>query len=291
MAITFCTLLLFTTMLQAVVAQEIMKTTLAPHVTFGNGTRSCPSQQERERARQSINSAVRSIILGEDSPQNCGPGVWHRVAYLNMSDPSQRCPLGWRLYSTSGVRACGRQSDDCTSVTYPTDSRLYSKVCGRAIGYQIGSTDVFINQQRDIDADYVDGLSITHGTPRTHIWTFAAGASDNLISGDEVFSCPCLVSGSAFTPQTPPPYVGDNYYCESGNPTFTFENSNSLIYTSDLLWDGQQCEGQCCSNGKSPWFSVELPNPTRDNIELRICGTDTPAREDTPIKLFELYIQ
>ena len=57
-----------------------------------------------------------------------------------------------------------------------------------------------------------------------------------------------MVNGSAFTPQTPPPYVGDNYYSESGNPTFTFETS---IYASDPLWDGQQCEGQCCSNGKS----------------------------------------
>ena len=23
---------------------------------------------------------------------HCGPGLWHRLVYLNMSDPSQRCP-------------------------------------------------------------------------------------------------------------------------------------------------------------------------------------------------------
>ena len=60
--------------------------------------------------------------------------------------------------------------------------------------------------------DYVDGVSITHGSPRTHIWTYAAGASDNLVSG-------------------------------------------------------------------------------ADSIEVRICGTDTTDREDTPITLLELYIQ
>ena len=53
---------------------------------------------------------------------------------------------------------------------------------------------------------------------------------------------------------------------------------------------GEQCEGQCCSNGTSPpWFSVELPNPTTDNVEVRIYGTDTSDKEDIPIKLLELY--
>ena len=151
---------------------------------------------------------------------------------------------------------------------------------------------MFLNQQRTIDQDYVDGVSITHGSPRTHIWTYAAGASDNLVSGSEVFSCPCLVAGSAFTPQTPPSFVGNNYYCESGNPTLSFVSSSSFIYTSDRLWDGLRCEGQCCSNGRTPpWFSRALPTPTTDNIEVRICGTDTTEREDTPITLLELYIQ
>ena len=222
---------------------------------------------------------------------NCGPGQWHQVAYFDMSDPREQCPPDWREYNTSGIRACGRWTNGCTSKTYTTDSRLYSKVCGRAIGYQFGHTDVFYNRQVDIDSDYVDGLSITHGMPRTHIWTFAAGVSQNLITGMEQFACPCLAAESGLTPQTPPHYVGDDYFCESANPTnMAFK---TMLYTNDLLWDGQLCEGQCCSNGTSspPWFSVELPNPTIDDIEVRICGTDTPNKEDTPIKLVELYIQ
>ena len=42
------------------------------------------------------------------------------------------------------------------------------------------------------------------------------------------------------------------------------------------------CEGECCSNGKSPpWFSVTLPNPTYDDIEVRICGDEGTRNEDT----------
>ena len=159
------------------------------------------------------------------------------------------------------------------------------------IGYQLGDTQPFDYRNRGIDSAYVDGVSITHGTPRSHIWTYAAGSHDSP-SPPFSFGCPCVVNGSSLT-QTPPPYVGDDYYCESGNPNVSpYVFPNSLTDSSDLLWDGQQCEGQCCSNGKSPpWFSVDLPNPTSDDIEVRLCNLNSVGGEDTPIKLLELYIQ
>ena len=47
----------------------------------------------------------------------------------------------------------------------------------RVIGYQFGSTDAFCS---NIDqAYYVDGISITHGSPCNHIWTYAAASSSN----------------------------------------------------------------------------------------------------------------
>ena len=101
-----------------------------------------------------------------------------------------------------------------------------------------------------------------------------------------------MVDGSGYSPQTPPLFVGNNYYCESGNPSSTFQHTNVLMYTGDPLWDGQQCEGQCCSNGKSPpWFSVTLPSPTSNDINVRICGTEATTNEDTPIAILELYVQ
>ena len=165
-------------------------------------------------------------------------GQWYHVAYLNMSDPIQQCPSSLRLYSANFIRAYGRPSSagmySCSSLSFPSGSgRQYSKVCGQAIGYQVGSTDVF-DHQLSIDTAYVDGVSITYGTsPRMHIWTYAAGLSEQLLANNEIHSCPCALVGTSFMPQIPP-FVGNNYYCESAmeiHPVHT----NILMYSIILV--------------------------------------------------------
>ena len=50
-------------------------------------------------------------------------GGWTRIAYLDMSDSTEMCPSGFRLYQSGGVRACGRQSFgdfSCQSVKFPS---------------------------------------------------------------------------------------------------------------------------------------------------------------------------
>ena len=207
--------------------------------------------------------------------------------------------ISLREYRANGVRACGRPgslgTNTCSSLSFASSGRQYSKVCGQVIGCQVGSTDIFADQQNPIDTAYVDGVSVTYGSsPRTHIWTYAAGLSEQFVAGNAQSTCPCVVAGRPVgtSTQTPPSFVGDNYYCESGNPTNMFQFTDVLMYTDDPIWDGQQCEGQCCSNGRSPpWFSVTLANSTSDAIEVRICGTERTANEDTPIKILELYVQ
>ena len=63
--------------------------------------------------------------------------------------------------------------------------------------------------------------------------------------------------------------------------------------SNDPLWDGKNCEGTCCSNGKSPpWFSVELSSQTTEDIEARICADEhSDDNEDVFIELLEIYIQ
>ena len=97
------------------------------------------------------------------------------MAYLNMSDPSQRCPSTWSEYNSLGVRACRRQpspgAGSCSGVFF-SSTKEYSKVCGKVIGYQLETTDAFtdpnaqIHRGVTIDGSYVDGVSITHGTIR-----------------------------------------------------------------------------------------------------------------------------
>ena len=281
-----------------VFAQNSMRLQVIPAIEPGI----CALQEDRDVARQSLQNATLSAIQQFENnitvSARCGPGQWYRVAYLNMSDPTQQCPSSLRLYSANGIRACGRPSSmgaySCSSLSFASgNGRQYSKVCGQVIGYQVGSTDVSFNWQASIDTAYVDGVSITYSSsPRTHIWTYAAGLSEQLLATNEIHNCPCALAGTSFTPKTPPLFVGNNYYCESGNPSGTFEHTDVLRYTSDPLWDGQQCEGQCCSDGRTPpWFSVTLTNPTTDKIEVRICGSEPTTDEDTPISIIELYVQ
>ena len=271
---------------QVTSAQRFQQMSVPPITISGGSVGVCPSQQERYNAHQTLRNSVIGLLnlTSMDIDLQCGPGQWTRVAYLNMSNPSQSCPSVWRLITSSGVRVCGRPSSSnnmCHGTFYST-GRTYTKVCGRVIGYQIGHPDAFHSSQT-INGPYVEGVSITRGSPRSHIWTLAAGRSETGTNAD----CPCATGSS----NVPPSFVGNNYYCESGNTLSSTIDYN--LYANDPLWDGQRCsaEGTCCSGRRSPpWFVVNLPSPTTDNIEVRICS-DFNTEEDTPIQLLELYIQ
>lgn len=179
-------------------------------------------------------------------------------------------------------------------VPFYSTGRLYSKVCGRIIGYQVASPDAFnvndaIHQRlQSVNQIYVDGISVTHGSPRTHLWTFAGGVSQ----GAHLFPrADCLCAVNNVSQRRPAPaFIGNNYYCESGNWVETFDYAG-FLYVNDPIWDGQVCEGQCCNGKSPPWFSVELSNPTANDIEVRVCGDQSVCDEDTLISLMELYVQ
>ena len=228
------------------------------------------------------------IVRAKITRSHCGAGEWHRVAYLNMSDPSQQCPPAWREYNYNQFRTCGRPvstTESRPSKSYSTNRR-YSKVCGRVIGIQVASPDAFYADQ-NINYGYVDGVSITYGSPRKHIWSFAGSYSETGSNANAL--CPCNNLYSSIT--QPPLFVGNNYYCESGNPTQNWQGQN---FPNDKLWDGEQCssEGTCCTGTNTlPWFTVNLESPTSDDIEVRIIGTESTTNEDTPIELLEIYVQ
>ena len=196
-----------------------------------------------------------------------------------MSNPAEQCPSAWREYNSSGVRACGRPvstSGSCPDVQYSTFNQ-YSRVCGRIIGYQVASPDAF----KSDNAHGIDGITITHGTQ--HIWSNVAGVYEQ---GTSMYTCPC----SSTNGQESPPSIGNNYYCESGNSMSNFRRDH--LYLEDKLWDGQQCEGTCCTGTNSPpWSSVQLPAPTTDAIEVSICCNEGTSNEDIPVELIDLYVQ
>ena len=282
-------ILLIIAALQLAAAQQLR---ISAEIIPTDCTEMCPSQEERENGLLNIRNNAWKTLANFTFIPECGDVLWKRVAYLNMSDPLEQCPSAWRPYSINGVRACGRpvaSRQSCPAVVYPTGQH-YQRVCGRIIGYQVASPGAFHSVHADqqptcLDDPYVDGVSVTHGHPREHIWTFAAGVTEGFYRYGPGPDCPCSRSGASRAPD----YVGNNYYCESGN------SANTAIfghfYSDDPLWDGQQCEGQCCSNEKSPpWFTVQLSNPTLDDIEVRICADEDTDNEDTPVELIEIYI-
>ena len=214
---------------------------------------------------------------------NSGEG-WIRLAYLNMTDSKEKCPEELRLYNESGVRACGRPTSSggsCATLTFPSGNFKYSKVCGRVIGYQQGIPDGGYGTNNNINSQYADGISLTHGYPRNHIWTFVVGRNRYWSR------CPC---GST-NPTTLPSFVGNDYYCESGC------NENLLhgkFYYNDPLWDGHQCSNEetaCCQRTGIPWFYKSLDYSTSDYIEMRICLNEGTDDEDCPVGQYEIYVR
>ena len=266
-----------------------------------NETAALPTSCQQLKQRQPNSPSGYYILAGTSGTYStycnmdtlCGSGGgWTRLAYLDMSDSTQNCPSGFKLYNVTGVRACGRpgSSASCVSVQFPSNGISYSQVCGRVVGYQYHSTNAFdrsLGSDNDnLNSYYVDGVSITRGSPRQHIWTFAAGITGSSLN-DPSYICPCI-NGST---ESVPSFVGSHYYCESGNNNTNFD---SILYTSDPLWDGQRCdslEAPCCTAPNLPWFHRVYGTTTTDYLELRVCGDQNPSNEDNPVSFFEIYVK
>ena len=257
---------------------------------------------------------VRNSITGDSVLKYCDmnrtscctgrEGGWMRVANIDMTDPNQQCPQGLELWThplnpSFSRRLCDRTSrswitdrndyPSCNSTIFPVNGVRYSRVCGKIKAFQFSGVNAFNwyaihGSQTTIDVPYVDGISLTHGSPRQHIWSFAAGIQEPP-SVHALSRCPC-----AGAVGTVPPFVGQDYFCDSGAHT----RFQPLLYDQDPLWDGQGCGvgySACCSFNSPPWFCKELPHATTDDIELRMCGDHFVEDEATPLELIELYVQ
>ena len=215
-----------------------------------------------------------------DMTRSCGgvTGGWMRVAELDMTNSSHQCPTELQL-TTSG-RTCRIASDsaECSqAITYSTISE-YSKVCGKIRGFQTGTPDSFSNfgrgQNPTLDENYVDGISLTHGRPRQHIWTFAAYSSRR-----------CSCADQKILTISSPSYVSNDYFCDTSTRTQTS--------TRVALWEENRCTNSntCCSFNNPPWFHKQLLQSTTDDIEMRVCRDEIRANEDIYIQVIDIYVQ
>ena len=144
------------------------------------------------------------------------------------------------------------------------------------------------NQRQSIDSPYVDGVSLTYGSPRQHIWTFAASLDETGTSNTDS-RCSCT---NPSYPHSVPSFVGNSYFCETGVPAGQRFDS-STFHADDPLWDGQGCgpTSTCCTFNNPPWFCKQLPQSTNADLEVRLCSAYTPTDEDTPVDLIEINVK
>ena len=192
----------------------------------------------------------------------------------------------------SGLILCGQNAAGCDGTLFSALGLSYSRVCGQLRGYQFSTTDAFQpyskNTSLNLSDPYVDGASITYGTtPFKHIWTSATGFTKSTDMEEYRNGlCPCNSDSTAQVP----PYVGSDYYCDTGNNAV---NGYPGLFPNDPLWDGQQCDGveaPCCTHPNMPWFIKALGETATEDIQLRLCIDEPTSGEQTLLQLIELYV-
>ena len=141
------------------------------------------------------------------------------------------------------------------------------------------------HQQSSINSPYVDGVSITRGSPRKHIWSLAVGYSES--TANVPHGCPCNTGASSSV--RPAPFVGNDFYCESG-----YSGGISTKFgVADPLWDKKLCRGReapCCNRPLLPWFLKRIGSTTTDSLEMRLCIDEGVANENIGIDQYEFYV-
>ena len=104
-------------------------------------------------------------------------------------------------------------------------------------GKHKGSKSIY-DQYKTLDDAYFSGVVVTHGSPRQHIWTFAAGAVENFTSYLYFNMCQCDTKYNIPIP----PFVGENYFCESGYIRSNYYDDGSHYTVRDWASPQSLCD-------------------------------------------------
>ena len=243
-----------------------------------------------ESISDALEECKASLVSIETQVHPCGGIGWREVVYLDLTDSTVSCPMGWSENTfTDGsrtVRGCSRTtltdgSIDMTSFTNTGGS--YNEVCGRINGFASGNPEAFVDPPLTIDQVYVDGVSLTHGN-LNHIWTFAAAGFESTTTPTSTFNCPCYGGPAA------PAEVGMDFFCEAG--VGDVDPLPTGVLLDDLLWDGEMCTtDSCCAQNGPPYFTTHLDNPTDDAIDARLIFQNEATQDNILITKIHLFVR
>jgi len=221
----------------------------------------------------------------------CGDiqGGWIKIADIH---DGENCPSAWQSITIpqTSKKACrsGQDAAGAYTANFSTEEACegFQHFCGKVIGYQKGTPDGFNEKAvvgTQIDDCYLDGLSITYGQQRKHLWSLAIGVSlDNFTT---LGNCPCSENAG----QSPPSFVRDDYYCDSASIGLPL---TSAYFPDNPVWDGEGCSSNnsCCAQANMPYFYRHLLMPVKEDIEVRLCKNEVFSNEGILIKSMELYV-
>lgn len=190
------------------------------------------------------------------------------------------CPSSWQLtVGTGASQVCTRSSHPSSSLissstaafataANPKGLGVFTRITGSVQAYQKGSMDAFeagLRTSTSIDSsDYVDGMAVTIGSPRTHIFTLAVGASYDSNLGTNSM-CPCH-SGTQTAycgGDAPPSFVPSaELICDSGN-----------LGGISTAWEPRLIQAS---------FDVSVPSSSAD-VEVRLMSDQVSTNEDLGI--------
>ena len=256
------------------------------------------STQDRLATLSHIQEAADLLSAGAESLpveiEDCGEGLWRQIADLDGTGGDITCPGEWE-FTNSPRTGCTKPDIDvagCSLATFATSDTLeYSRVCGRITGRSAGfpngfrRIDPFTATKEVDDITLVDGITVTHDSPITHIWTFAVNF--NPFVGQ--LGCPCNTGFTQDFDTAAVDFAGDSYFCD-------YSRAND----ERPVWTGGDCAEiddpgnvpMCCNFGNPPYFSVTLPSPTTDDIDVWICtDVNTVTGESVYVESMELMVQ
>ena len=243
--------------------------------------------------QNSRNGATQPMYCHYSGHSKCGSGIWMRVGYFDMTSLGVNCPAPLRKLTKDNRNYCTRHVSGCSSIHFGSLGKNYSAICGRVTAYHYGNINAFNSGTDSINGAYAEGILITRGSPRQHVWTYTIG--DNVANPSGTYGttqtdiCPCARSHAT----KPPPFVQGDYYCDSSN-SGNGNTPNGHLFPKPL-WNGQgpSCftGSTCCSSPGQPWFKKTLSQPTTDDIELRWCADEALNAEATATELVEIFVR
>ena len=202
-------------------------------------------------------------------------GRWKRIAYMSNNTSPVNCPMGFQHINNQVLCKRNPTGARCSSITYSTNGNSYSQVCGTIHGSYFGDPDGFDSHSTirsrfaitSINNNYVDGISLTHGSiNKYHIWTLSAIVN---FATNPTDICSVCASNK-------PSYVGMDYSCDVVDQCK--DNCSPR-----QIWGS----GHCIGNNT---FYKNLMQPTSDDIDMRVCTDQAENDEDIFLSFIEIYV-